>query len=109
MFSLSLQYGGNPVSLAVANAVLDVIERDNLREKAAKVGTILLRGLDSMKLKYKFIGDVRGMGLFVGIDLVKDPLTKAPAGDIADYVVKRYDFSPRILFQNLPKFWRIIS
>lgn len=56
---------------------------------AAEVGAVLLRGLESMKLKYKFIGDVRGAGLFIGIDLVKDPLTKAPAGDVADYVVKR--------------------
>lgn len=89
MILIDVQYGGNPVSLAVANAVLDEIERNNLKDHAKEVGSVLLRGLDAMKLKYKFIGDVRGTGLFIGIDLVKDPLTKAPAGDIADYVIKR--------------------
>jgi len=82
-------YGGNPVSLAVATAVLDVIEKEHLMEHASRVGKILLAGLEDMKLKYEFIGDVRGVGLFLGIDLVKSPLTKDPATEIAEYTVKR--------------------
>lgn len=83
------QYGGNPVSIAVASAVLDVIERDNLKDHALEVGKALLDGLQELKHKYSVIGDVRGRGLFIGIDLVKSRLTKDPSSDIADYVVKK--------------------
>jgi len=83
------QYGGNPVSLAVANAVLDVIENENLMQHASKVGNFLLAAFDKMKLRYDFVGDVRGMGLFIGIDMVTSPLTKEPATQLADFVVKR--------------------
>lgn len=77
------------MSLAVANAVLDVIERDDLMLHATKVGSFLMAALDKMKFKYNFVGDVRGQGLFIGIDLVTNPLTKAPATQFAEYVVKR--------------------
>jgi ethanolamine-phosphate phospho-lyase len=82
-------YGGNPVSLAIANAVLDVIESEGLQAHAAKLGQFLLDELEPMKLMYNFIGDIRGQGLFLGIDLVTHPITKAPATQLADYIVKR--------------------
>ena len=75
--------------MAVASAVLDIIEDEQLQEHAAEIGTLLKEQLERMKMKYQFIGDVRGAGLFIGIDLVKSPLTKEPASDIAEYVVKR--------------------
>lgn len=73
----------------MASAVLDIIEKDHLQEHALEIGSALKDGLERMKLKYKFIGDVRGIGLFLGIDLVKSPLTKEASGEIANYVVKR--------------------
>ena len=75
--------------MAVASAVLDVIEQKDLRSHAAQVGKVLMEGLQDLKLKYSFIGDIRGAGLFIGIDLVKSPETKEPSSDIAEYVVKR--------------------
>ena len=64
-------YGGNPVSCAIGNAVLDVIEKDKLMENAVEVGNYLLVEFKKLAGRYKCIGDVRGRGLFVGIDLVK--------------------------------------
>lgn len=72
-------FGGNPVSCAAGLAVLDVIERDKLRENALDVGNYLLAGFREMQNRYDIIGDVRGSGLFLGIELVTDRKTKAPA------------------------------
>ncbi|QND50482.1 aminotransferase class III-fold pyridoxal phosphate-dependent enzyme (plasmid) [Phyllobacterium sp. 628] len=76
-------FGGNPVSCAVGLAVLDVIERDNLRRNALDIGNYLLTRFEKMKARYDVIGDVRGQGLFLGIELVSDRKTKQPATDIA--------------------------
>ncbi|MGF7005572.1 aminotransferase class III-fold pyridoxal phosphate-dependent enzyme [Aminobacter sp. BE322] len=72
-------FGGNPVSCAAGLAVLDVIERDRLRDNAADVGTYLVERFRDMQERYEVIGDVRGMGLFLGIELVTDRKTKEPA------------------------------
>src|SRR5579859_5380434 len=72
-------FGGNPVVSAVGKAVLEVIEQENLQANALKVGNYLHAGLAKLKEKHKVIGDVRGKGLMVGIELVKDRTTKAPA------------------------------
>lgn len=69
--------------------MLDIIEKEHLQQHAHEIGNVLKDGLERMKLKYRFIGDVRGVGLFLGIDLVKSPLTKEASGEIANYVVKR--------------------
>ncbi|CAB3385760.1 Hypothetical predicted protein [Cloeon dipterum] len=82
-------YGGNPVSCAVALAVMNVIEKKNLKENATRVGNHLINSLKIMCKKHTVVGDVRGVGLFVGIELVKDQITKEPATDAAVYVVKR--------------------
>jgi len=72
-------FGGNPVVCAQAMAVLEVIERENLQENALAVGNHLLGGLARLKEKHNLIGDVRGKGLLLGIELVKDRTTKEPA------------------------------
>lgn len=76
-------FGGNPVSCAAGLAVLDVIERDKLRENALDVGNYLLAGFRDMQKRYDIIGDVRGSGLFLGIELVTDRKTRAPATALA--------------------------
>lgn len=72
-------FGGNPVSMAAALAVLKVIEDDNLKKNAAEVGAYLRQKLEDLKEKHQVIGDVRGMGLMQGLELVKDRETKEPA------------------------------
>jgi 4-aminobutyrate aminotransferase-like enzyme/Ser/Thr protein kinase RdoA (MazF antagonist) len=76
-------FGGNPVSCAVGLAVLDVIEGQDLRGNALAIGSYLIDGFRKMQARYEVIGDVRGMGLFLGIELVTDRKTKAPATDFA--------------------------
>jgi 4-aminobutyrate aminotransferase-like enzyme len=82
-------FGGNPVSCAVGLAVLDVIEQEGLQAHALRVGNRLMAGLCDLMPKYPLIGDVRGLGLFVGIELVLDREQKLPAGDHASYVANR--------------------
>ncbi len=72
-------FGGNPVSCAVGMAVLDVIERDGLIENARSTGEYLNAGLNSLKGRHMLVGDVRGTGLFVGLELVTDRGTRDPA------------------------------
>lgn len=72
-------FGGNPVVCAMGKAVLEVIEREKLQENAQKIGKHILEGFEKLKAKYNVIGDVRGKGLLLGIELVKDRGTKEPA------------------------------
>jgi 4-aminobutyrate aminotransferase len=72
-------FGGNPVSMAAALAVIKLIEEEDLRHKAAETGAYLRQELEELKQKHAVIGDVRGMGLMQGIELVKDRETKEPA------------------------------
>merc|ERR1712126_349568 len=92
-------YGGNPVSCAIGNAVLDVIEKDRLMEHATKVGNALLIGAKKLGEKYRLVGDVRGRGMFVGIDLVKDRETREPHPAAAAHVLTRFK-QERILMQS---------
>ncbi len=71
-------FGGNPVSMAAALAVIRVIEEEDLKRNAAEVGAYLRARLDGLKEKYQVIGDVRGMGLMQALELVKDRETKEP-------------------------------
>ncbi|XP_050477664.1 alanine--glyoxylate aminotransferase 2-like [Bombus huntii] len=82
-------YGGNPVSCAIANAVMEVIERENLQENALKVGNHLMTELRKLAKRRKIIGDVRGVGLFAGIELVSDRIERSPATSEAKHVVSR--------------------
>ncbi|XP_023568843.1 5-phosphohydroxy-L-lysine phospho-lyase isoform X2 [Octodon degus] len=82
-------FGGNPVSCAVGLAVLEVLEKEQLQAHATCVGSFLMELLQQQKKKHPIIGDVRGIGLFIGVDLVKDAATRTPATEEADYLVSR--------------------
>lgn len=72
-------FGGNPVVSAQGMAVLDVIDREKLQENSHKIGGRIFAGLERLRDKHNIIGDVRGKGLMLGIELVKDHTTKEPA------------------------------
>jgi 4-aminobutyrate aminotransferase-like enzyme/Ser/Thr protein kinase RdoA (MazF antagonist) len=82
-------FGGNPVSCAIGLAVLDVIEEQHLQEHALQVGKYLLDSLQDLKEKHDLIGDVRGHGLFIGIELVLDRESLKPAAAQASYIANR--------------------
>jgi 4-aminobutyrate aminotransferase len=77
----------NPVTAAAALATLDVIEREQLVQNAADVGAYALERLHDMKHRHPMIGDVRGRGLLIGIELVTDRAAKTPAADPAEAVL----------------------
>ena len=80
-------FGGNPVASAAALAVLDVIESERLVENAAAVGARLREAIRGLASTHPAIGDVRGRGLMVGVDLVEDPATREPATGLAKAVM----------------------
>ena len=79
-------FGGNPVACAAAHAVFDVIERENLLENARVTGNYMREGLWKLAEKYEVIGDIRGQGLFTGIDIVSNRASREPAADTADRI-----------------------
>ncbi len=81
--------GGNTVSCAVGMAVLDVIENQELQQHALDVGNYLLSRLRVLKDRYKIIGDVRGIGLYIGVELVRDQQSLEPAVEETKYIVER--------------------
>jgi len=82
-------FGGNPVSCAVGLAVLDVMKDEKLQENALRVGSKLQAGLEDLKFKHDLIGDVRGLGLFIGVELVVNRETLEPARDQAYYIIEK--------------------
>ncbi|MBI2903429.1 MAG: aspartate aminotransferase family protein [Candidatus Methylomirabilis oxyfera] len=74
----SSSYGGNPLATTAGLATLDIILKERLVANAERVGAVMLKRLEAMQEKYRFIGDVRGRGLLIGIELVKDKRTKEP-------------------------------
>jgi hypothetical protein len=82
-------FGGNPVSCAVGLAVLQIVQDEGLQRHALEVGNYLLAGLRSLQEKHKLVGDVRGAGLFLGVELVRDRYTLEPAAVEAKFVINR--------------------
>jgi 4-aminobutyrate aminotransferase-like enzyme/Ser/Thr protein kinase RdoA (MazF antagonist) len=86
-FSYFNTFGGNPVSAAVGMAVLDVIERESLQQNVIAAGRVLATGLARLQQRYPLIADVRGKGLFWGLEIVRDMRTLAPATEDADTIM----------------------
>jgi 4-aminobutyrate aminotransferase-like enzyme len=82
-------FGGNPVSCAVGLKVLEIIRRDQLLRNASAIGMDLLGRMRKLMDRHAVVGDVRGLGLMLGIDLVKDRKSKEPATERAGRVVER--------------------
>ena len=82
-------FGGSTLSCMVGREVLRIVEEEGLAENAARMGTRLLDGLSALQAEHAVIGDLRGMGLFLGVDLVTDRATRDPATAQAAYIMNR--------------------
>ena len=80
-------FGGNPVSCAIATEVIKIIKQDNLQNHASAVGEFLKSKLKSVSKEFPIIGDVRGQGLFIGVELVDHNMN--PLADQTDYLINR--------------------
>jgi len=74
----SSSYGGNPLASAAGLAALEIIVKEDLVANAERVGRVMLRRLEALKEKHRCVGEVRGKGLMLGIELVRDRATKEP-------------------------------
>ena len=82
-------FGGSTVSCLVGKEVLDIVDEECLASKAAKVGKHAIDGLNELKSRHSVIGEVRGIGLFIGVVFVVDGMSRKPATKVAAYVVNR--------------------
>jgi 4-aminobutyrate aminotransferase len=89
-------YGGNPVCIAAALATLDVLEREGV-ENAARVGAAMLARMKTWVAKYAHVGDARGRGLMIGLELVADKASKTPVSALRDHVVNKLAFERGLL------------
>jgi 4-aminobutyrate aminotransferase len=81
-------FGGNPVCVAAALATLEVIEREDLMTNSAEVGHHMLKRMTEWPKKHKLVGDVRGRGLMLGVEIIKDKQTKEYAGPERDRIIE---------------------
>ena len=79
---MSSTMGGNPVACAAVSTVVDIMQRERLQDNALRMGALIKARLLGMKERSPYIGDVRGMGLVMGVELVKDKKTKEPAPEL---------------------------
>jgi 4-aminobutyrate aminotransferase len=82
-------FGGNPLSCVAAMAVIDVIKEERLLENATKQGAYIMKRLEELKEQSEIVGDVRGKGLMIGLEIVADKENKKPAPDKASEVMRR--------------------
>ena len=82
-------FGGSTLSCCIGKEVLDIIDDEGLQDNARLMGARLLEGLNALAQRYEVIGDIRGRGLFIGVELITDAQTRAEATDIAAYVKNR--------------------
>lgn len=101
-------FGGNPVSCAIGSAVLDVIKDEKLQAHALEVGQYFQYQLNALAQKHPLIGDVRGLGLFIGVELVEDRETKAPATEKTSLLVEFFK-RHHILLSTEGPFYNILK
>ncbi|MCK5826720.1 MAG: aminotransferase class III-fold pyridoxal phosphate-dependent enzyme, partial [Desulfuromusa sp.] len=83
-------FGGNPVSCAIGMAVLKAIKEDKLQENALETGNYFQQKLRELQQQYQSIGDVRGLGLFIGVELIEDRISKKPATETAAKLIEYF-------------------
>ena len=86
---MSSTYGGNPTGSAAVIAVLEIMEKENLAENAVRMGAVIMERLKQTQQKSKHLGEVRGRGLVMGLELVKDKKTKEPAPELIHPIIDR--------------------
>ncbi|TPH16197.1 aminotransferase class III-fold pyridoxal phosphate-dependent enzyme [Litorilituus lipolyticus] len=101
-------FGGNPVSCAIGNAVLEVIEQENLQQHALETGEYFMAQLREVQQEFDLIGDVRGLGLFIGVELVEDRVTKEPATDKTSELVEFFK-KHQILLSTEGRYYNILK
>jgi len=87
--ALGSTYGGNPIACAASLAMLDVLKKEKLPQRAKRIGAVMLERFRQLKDEYPFVGDVRGIGMMFGIELVRDKSTRAPDKDRATAIIQR--------------------
>jgi 4-aminobutyrate aminotransferase-like enzyme len=101
-------FGGNPVSCAIGLAVLEVIEQEQLQKHAFTTGKYFQAELVKLQHKFNLIGDVRGLGLFIGVELVENRETKEPATDKTSWLVEFFK-QHHILLSTEGAFYNILK
>lgn len=86
---MSSTYGGNPVSSGAVTAVLGIFEEENLVGNSAEMGNYIKKGLEKIAKRCPYLGDIRGMGLVMGLEFVKDKLTKEPATELIKPIIDK--------------------
>ncbi|MCS7253870.1 MAG: aspartate aminotransferase family protein [Armatimonadota bacterium] len=87
--SMSSTNGGNPLSCAAALASIEIVEREGLCENAAKVGSKMLEQLKEVEKEHEIVGEARGIGLAIAVEIVKDKTSKEPAPDLTKLIIRR--------------------
>ncbi len=101
-------FGGNPVSCAIGMAVLDAIKKDKLQENALETGHYFRQKLRELQQQFQLIGDVRGLGLFIGVELVEDRDSKKPATEKAAELIE-YFKQHNILLSTEGPFYNVLK
>ncbi len=101
-------FGGNPVSCAIGMAVLDAIKEDKLQENALETGRYFREKLRELQQQFDLIGDVRGLGLFIGVELVEDRESKQPATETAARLIEYFKHN-QILLSTEGPFYNVLK